>query len=360
MADAATATSDSARASVVPWLGVLLVMLLSLNTLGGWVRLSGSGIAIPQWPLIHGSLLPPITATQWAEVRADWDAHQASLRVRVDAGELGAGNLGREPRDAADFKVMFWTEYAHRLLAALTAVVMAGSLTVVLRSRGLRARAGAPLLVAGALVVAQAALGGLLVDRGTATHFLFLHQGNAGAILACVLWAILALIERPPRAAAERASPLTAALLAAAFACAWFQLVAGALVAGARNAPAGSTALLDDLALHQWLHRLGAAAVVCCLALGYWQAWRVGAGGRLRLALQVAATFVCIQIVLGLASAMVVGDPSGVTLPLAHQLMGMCLFVAIGLATFDAVRAARERRADAPSLASALVAGRGA
>ena len=46
-------------ASVASWLGVLFVMLFALNTIGGWVRLSGSGVAIPQWPIINGSLLPP-------------------------------------------------------------------------------------------------------------------------------------------------------------------------------------------------------------------------------------------------------------------------------------------------------------
>ncbi len=343
MAAAATVDrSGQLRASVVPWLGVLLLMMLSLNTLGGWVRLSGSGIAIPQWPLIHGSLLPPLGSQAWSEVRADWEQHQAALRRKVESGELAEGNLGREPQDDADFKLMFLTEYAHRLLAALTAVVLAGCLSVVLRTRELRAQAGVPLVAASVLVLQQAVLGGLLVDQGTGTHFLFLHQGNAGLVLLCILWALLRLLEEPFEKPAGEVPPALRRLLGLTVLAGWIQLLVGALIAGSHFAPPGSTSLLDAAELHQWLHRVGAGLLVVLLLLSCWQAWRCASGARLRLALQVAATFIAVQIVLGIGAALVAGAGGGSALPLAHQLMGMCLFSSLALAYYDACRQARQ------------------
>lgn len=359
MADILPQEPDRSRASVASWLGVLLVMMLSLNTLGGWVRLSGSGIAIPQWPLIHGSLLPPLHAQGWAAVRADWEAHQRELQARVDAGTLAPANLGRTPQDDADFRSMFLTEYAHRLLAALTAVVLAGCLTVVWRRPELRRRAAVPLTGAAVLVIAQAVLGGLLVDEGTGTHFLFLHQGNAALILLGILWALLSLLE-PEAPARPVAGPrLLRGTLVATLAAAWLQLLVGALVAGSRAGTAAG-GFLDDQHLHLWLHRIGAWAIVAGLGLAYALASRGGAGPRLMLALQVAATFLAVQIVLGIGSQLFAGDPGGAALPLAHQLMGMCLFVSLGLACFDA-RTARLRprsRADGdPSLPARAMEG---
>jgi cytochrome c oxidase assembly protein subunit 15 len=347
------------RASVASWLGLLLAMLLSLNTLGGWVRLSGSGIAIPQWPLINGSLLPPSDDAGWAGVRADWERHQAKLRERVAAGELSAGNLGRAPQTDADFKRMFLTEYGHRLLAALAGLVFAGCLTVVLRDRTLRRRVGVPMSVAGALVLFQAGLGGFLVDQGTNTHWLFLHQGNAACILACVLWSLLRLLQDGRTPSQPAARPALRRVLGACVFAAWGQLLLGALVAGSKfSAPfidefptmlggrylpplwEGARPLawnlLDNAWLHQWAHRWFAWVLVLLLACSFALAARSTLGPRLRLALQVSATFVAVQIVLGITSVLVAGSLHGAALPLAHQLMGMCLFCAIVLAWYDA------------------------
>ena len=107
-------------ASVASWLGVLFVMLFALNTIGGWVRLSGSGVAIPQWPIINGSLLPPLSDVGWEQVKAHYDADQQRLEGRVRLGELSPVNLGHRPRDLGEFKAMFMTEWSHRLLKRST------------------------------------------------------------------------------------------------------------------------------------------------------------------------------------------------------------------------------------------------
>jgi cytochrome c oxidase assembly protein subunit 15 len=360
MASGLGTAPDAGRgvASVAPWLGVLFVMLFALNTIGGWVRLSGSGVAIPQWPIINGSLLPPLSAAGWETVKAGYDADQERLAERVRRGELAPGNLGRQAADLAEFKGMFLTEWSHRLLAALVGVLGAGCVTVALRRGDLRRRIGGPMAVAGVFIVAQAALGGFLVQSGTNTHWLFLHQANAGIVLACVLVAILRLLDggRPP-AARARPSPLSL-LVHTALALAWLQLVCGALVAGSRaNEPTVisqawkmspaflwegfrplSWNLLDNAALHQWIHHWMATLLVVALVALAVVAWRGPAvPERLRLALRISATFVAVQVVLGIGNVY-----SGFTpmVSLAHQFMGMCLLMSLVLATFDVRRGA--------------------
>jgi cytochrome c oxidase assembly protein subunit 15 len=357
---AAPRVARTPASSVASWLGVLFVMLFVLNTVGGWVRLSGAGVAIPQWPIINGSLLPPFGDEGWVAVKATYDADQQRLQTRILAGELTRANLGRVPQDLGEFKYMFMTEWSHRLLAALVGVLAAGCLTVVWRQPAVRRVVGVPMTIAGALVVVQAVVGGVLVHSGTNTNWLFLHQGNAGLIMACVLVSMLRLLAegQPTVASADllRRRRLAQAIAIGAV-LVWCQLVVGALVAGSRNDgqfahwPLGAAvrvwdeqrSLLGNLYantdLHQWAHRWLAWTVMTVMGLIGILAWRLrrlpAMGQRLRLALQVAATFVVIQMMLGLGNALL-----GITayVSLAHQFMGMCLFMALVLAWFDARR----------------------
>lgn len=348
------------RTGVAAWLGVLFCLVFTLNTVGGWVRLSGSGVAIPHWPVIERgntwTLLPPFTSEGWSEMHAAFELHQARLQMRIERGELTAANLGRQPRDAEDFRRMFLTEWSHRLLAALTGLVAAAVIISTLRHVELRRSAGTPLVLAGILIIAQAVLGGLLVSEGTSTHWLFLHQGNAGLIMGLITWAILRLLvfeeadqstvmNDPRRRWVRRLTGL-------AMFGVWLQLLYGALVAGSRylatgNLPLGfgvlpelwksehslAWNLLDNAWLHLWLHRWWAWAL-CVLCVGlYAVAWRSPMGERQRLALQVSGTFLGLQVILGLANALLGTTP---LIALAHQALGMCLLLSLVLAWHDA------------------------
>lgn len=344
-------SATAARAGAAAWLGVLFCLLFALNTMGGWVRLSGSGVAIPHWPVIdlgsHWTLLPPFSDDGWRTMHAEFQAHQAKLQARVDTGELTAANLGRQPRDAADFRAMFLTEWSHRFLAALTGLVALGVIITTLRRPELRLAAGLPLVVAGALILFQAVLGGVLVSQGTNTHWLFLHQGNAGLIMGCVLWAILRLLGNgePAAVAGQRIGGRTAlhGLLLLAVAGVWLQLVFGALVAGSRANAVGEPHLwqpardlgwnlLDNGWLHLALHRWWAWSISGLLIAAYLVAARTPTGIRQRLALQVSGTFLALQMVFGFASAAIGAVPA---LALGHQALGMCLLLSVVLAWHD-------------------------
>ncbi len=361
--------SAGVRAGVAAWLSLLFCLVFALNTVGGWVRLSGSGVAIPHWPVIelaNGSwtLLPPFSEAGWQDMHDSFRAHQAHLLERVERGELAPVNLGRQPQNDADFRYMFLTEWSHRLLAALTGLVAAGVIVSTLRQRDLRQRVGVPLTAAGVLIIAQAVLGGALVAQGTNTHWLFLHQGNAGLIMVCILWAILRLLDTSTtRPTALFAGRTTLNVLVTTAACAiWLQLMFGALVAGSRHHAQGEVALglgalpglwqgahglawnlLDNGWLHLWLHRWWAWSLTLLLAAVYVVAARTATGPRARLALQVSATFLALQLVFGLVSA-AVGSPPLIVL--GHQVLGMCLLLSVVLACHDVRHEAAERPQD--------------
>jgi heme a synthase len=354
-------------ASVASWLGVLFVMLFALNTIGGWVRLSGAGVAIPQWPIINGSLLPPLSDEGWEQVKAHYDADQERLEARVRLGELSTANLGAHPRDLAEFRLMFMTEWSHRLFAALVGVMAAGCLTVIYRRAAIRRLVGVPMGMAGVLIVAQAVLGGLLVHSGTNTNWLFLHQANATLIMACVLVSILRILADgralPNETTRARRRPL-AVLLPMVTVAVWAQLVIGSLVAGSRNGEHfGSWSLFgvanlwdehrslwwnfqSNPELHQWTHRWLAWTIVLVAAALFAFVWRRRRElpPRLRLALHASGVFLLAQMALGIGNVLTGITPYG---SLTHQGMGMCLFLALVLAWFDV-----RRESDLPSAVS--------
>lgn len=364
-----SATDGTAHPSlpgIASWLGLLLVLVISLNSLGGWVRLSGSGVAIPSWPAIplgegRWTLFPPLSAAGWEQVQSAYEADQIRLRQRVAAGELRSGNLGYQAQDHAEFRRLFLTEWSHRLLAAIVGLVTAGCLTVVLRSAELRRSIGLPLGLAAGLIVMQAVIGGVLVREGTSTNWLFLHQGNAGAIVACLVWASLRLVAtavpEPAPATRSRRSWAEAAALGAIVLC-WSQMVLGALLAGSRHGQPFATDfptlfgqwlptlwdsgrtlagnILDSSVLHQFTHRWLAFVVVAACVAAWWLAVRAGAGERVRLAYAVAGTFLGIAGVLGLGNV-VLGTPTGDVPPavaLAHQLSATCLLACLTMGWF--------------------------
>ncbi len=358
------------HASVASWMSVLFVLLLLLATVGGYVRLSGSGLSIPDWPVIKvgdsWSLLPPMDDAGWASVKVRYDADQAELLLKERRGAIGMGSLGAYPRDMSGFKRMFLIEWTHRFTAALVGLVAAGCLTVALRRGEMRRRIGALFGVACALIIVQAVIGGILVKSGTATHWLFVHLGIAALIVALVVSSILRLVGDP----AQRPDVATLAGRRALLRCAhaalaltWMQLVLGALVAGSRGegyegSGAGNFSstwplmqgrlvpyhlweeqrgvawnLLDNALFLQWLHRWFAWAVVAALVAMWIAAARAPLSPRLRLSLKVSATFLGVQVALGLANV-VLAHP--ILVSLAHLVTAFFLLATLVMVLFDA------------------------
>jgi cytochrome c oxidase assembly protein subunit 15 len=335
----------SGRASVTAWLSALFLLLLLLVGIGGFVRLSGSGLSLPGWPINNGSFLPPLSAAGWDQCYQLFQEDQQRLSAKVESGEApGLGSLGHQPQDRGEFIAMYLIEWSHRFVAALVGLVALACCVVGWRHAEVRQRVGGRLVAIVGLIVGQALLGGLLVKSGTATHWLFLHLGLATIILAVIVDTILRLLaERPanPALLLERRGLRRWHRLALGLVFA--QIVLGALVAGSRHngfvaewptmrgelvpslwSPLASWAwnLLDNFLLHQWLHRWFAWLVV---ALVVWLALLVhrrAPGARLKLASRVALLLLGVQVGLGLANVVLYAP---LHIALGHLLTAMLL-----------------------------------
>jgi cytochrome c oxidase assembly protein subunit 15 len=342
------AARHSDRAIAI-WLLCCCAMIFAMVVIGGVTRLTESGLSITEWQPVTG-ILPPLSAEQWQK---EFDRYQQI--PQFTEGHLGLMTL-------AEFKTIYFWEYAHRLWGRLIGVVFAVPLVWFLW-RGRIARPLLPkLLLLFGLGALQGFVGWFMVQSGLAErtsvsqYRLVLHLGLALIIYSATLWIALGLlipdsIGRPPISARLRAAANT--ILALVF----LTILAGGFVAGldagltyntfplmdGRLVPAGYAQLepfwlnwFETVAAVQFNHRLLAMTTVAAV-LALWIAARHADAARQAMNLLVAA--VLLQVALGIATLLLV-----VPIPLAaaHQAGAVLLLTAAVVAR----HALRSPRAD--------------
>src|SRR6266513_6199342 len=101
---AQTQTRNGERA-VAAWLIVCCALVFAMVVVGGITRLTHSGLSIVEWQPIVGSV-PPLDEAGWQETFGKYK--QTPEYRLVNPGMSLDG-----------FKIIFWWEYAHRLLGRL-------------------------------------------------------------------------------------------------------------------------------------------------------------------------------------------------------------------------------------------------
>jgi cytochrome c oxidase assembly protein subunit 15 len=215
--------------SVRNWLIVVAAMIFLMIVLGALTRLTESGLSMVEWRPVTG-WLPPLSDAAW---QTELQKYLSSPQGRVINRGFGV----------AEFKQIFWLEFAHRLWGRLIGVVFAlplawfwlrGKLAPALKPRLL------VLLVLGAL---QGALGWAMVASGlidrpsVSAYRLAGHLLLAVALYAHTVWLIL---ELGPRAI-RRDDPGTRRKAAALIAFLFVVLTFGALMAGLRAGTSHNT-----------------------------------------------------------------------------------------------------------------------
>lgn len=203
------------------------IAVYALIVVGGIVRVTGSGLGCPDWPLCHGQFIPP---------------------PRVEA----------------------LIEFSHRAVAAASGLLMIATLVVAWRSYRARRWIVGPALAAVALLVIQVPLGGLIVLTELEPLIVAFHLGMAMLIFGAELSVAVAARLHPAdlRLHADRFGRLLVVALAALFVL----LLTGALVVGSSAQLACPTWPLCDgrlfpdpgvspLVLIHLLHRYTVAAV---------------------------------------------------------------------------------------------------
>lgn len=315
--------------------------------LGGVTRLTRAGLSIVEWQPIAGAI-PPLDAAQW---------EQAFAKYR-GTPEYQTVNYGMS---LAEFKRIFYIEWAHRLLGRVIGVAFLVPFLYFLARGHIRRPLVlrlAALFVLGAL---QGALGwymvasGLVAEPRVSPYRLTAHLGLAVLIYGYMLWIALDLL-RPTRQAPAR--PVVHAAWAVT-AVTFVMILTGGFVAGTRAGfvyntfplmnghwvPPGILALqpwwvnlFENVAAVQFVHRFTAYLLTASVVF-LWIAVRrgtVAAHGRSAAHLLLAA--LALQVTLGIAT-LVHTVPLG--LAAAHQAGALLVFSA-ALYLTHAVRGARQ------------------
>jgi heme a synthase len=314
------------------WLLAAAAMIFLTLIVGGATRLTVSGLSIVEWKPVTG-VLPPLSEQAW---QAEFDGYKTIPQYR----ELNKG------MNLTQFKVIYFWEWTHRLLARATGAVFllpflvflwTGAIPPPLRPRlWLIFAGGAALGVVGWWMVSSGLTGSLVK---VSQYRLAFHLTLACAIYAAILWTAQQIVPRPLDEASKR---LRLAALAIAVLL-LVQIYLGALVAGLDGGLKYNTWPLIDGALMPPLdqllfikplwrnlfeniltvqldHRMLADGIWLLALLHAIDAWRRQYAARSAIVLAGAVT---LQAALGIVTLLY---QAPLALALEHQLMAMVAF----------------------------------
>ena len=259
------------------------VVTYALVVLGGVVRVSGSGLGCPDWPLCHGHLLPPL-----------------NLHAII--------------------------EYSHRTTASLTSALVLLTAAVAWLAWRKRRDLVIPATVALGLLIVQVILGAITVRLELPPMIVLAHLATAMALLGAVCVTAVAALTPAPAGAIDRVARRRMLLAAGGT---YLLLISGSLVVGSAASGAcnawplcggGFSPTFDGLPAIQLLHRVIAAVIGLLIILSLASVLarhRRHAAVRATVALTLAA--LAFQVVVGAAV---------VTLRLPAALRGLHLALA--------------------------------
>jgi heme a synthase len=211
------------QAAVLPyvriWLFAVAFLVFTMVIVGGATRLTDSGLSITEWQPLLG-IVPPLSQADWLEVFEKYKL-------------IPEYSVVNQTMTLEDFKVIFWWEWAHRLLGRIIgAAFLVPFLFFALFGR--LARQHWPRFIG--IFILGSLQGGLgwymvasgLVDRVDVSQYrLSAHLTLASVIFAAILWVAFGLSSKRRKPATGReawAFAIVALIL--------LQVAAGGFVAG--------------------------------------------------------------------------------------------------------------------------------
>ena len=307
---------------------------------GGVTRLTGSGLSMVRWHPVTG-VLPPVGAEAW---RREFDAYRASPEYR----------LVNRGMSLAEFKRIFWVEYAHRALGRGVAVAFLVPFLVFLAMRSIPGHLIPRLIGVFVLGGAQGVLGWYmvrsgLVDEPRVSQYRLAAHLTLAVVIYLYLFTLALRVLDPGDAERDAADGTNrvAWLALAAGVSIFVTVVMGAFVAGLKAglvyptfpkmgeywAPPGMFEgapwwrnVLENPVTAQFTHRV-LALVSCVLVVAAWGAClRSGASRRERIWASATIVAAAAQVTLGIATLL-----HHVPIPLAagHQAGAIALLTCV-------------------------------
>jgi cytochrome c oxidase assembly protein subunit 15 len=328
-------TSTRARRAVGWWLLAIALLVAAMVTLGGLTRLTGSGLSITEWKPISG-VIPPLTGKAW----------QAEFANYRRIPQYWRENRGMT---LAQFKGIYWWEWAHRLLGRLV-----GS-AFLLPFIGFAAMGAIPrrdwprMLLLFALGGLQGAVGWWMVQSGlemrvsVSQYRLAIHLGVAVVLLGALLWTALEYL-RNARPALHTKNTSLRVVAYGLVGLVYVQMLLGAIVAGlhagliyntwpsmnGRFLPEGAFALhplwrnlFENPGTAQFDHRLVAYIVAVASAAFWFTIRQNNLTSGVRTSSNALMAIVIIQITLGVATLL---ELAPIPLAALHQATAVAVF----------------------------------
>ncbi|MBI3700216.1 MAG: COX15/CtaA family protein [Afipia sp.] len=204
------------------WLIAVAALIVCTLMVGGATRLTESGLSIVEWKPVTGTL-PPLNDAEW---NSEFEAYKKIPQYR----EMNRG------MSLAEFKTIFWWEWAHRQLAKFIGVAFLLPFLWFLWRGAIAGELRRRLWIVFALGGVQGAIGWWMVKSGltertsVSQYRLAVHFMMALILLSAIIWTV--------RRLQTRASPITPSRLKITvwvlLGLIYLQLYFGALVAGLR------------------------------------------------------------------------------------------------------------------------------
>ena len=339
-------STGGARRAIRLWLMALFALVVVMIAVGGLTRLTDSGLSITEWRPVTGAL-PPLNDADW---QAEFQRYQATPEYQLQNRNMRL----------AEFRTIYWWEWAHRQLGRVIGLVWAVGFAGFALTRRIPPGWTGRLLLLGGLGALQGAIGWWMVASGlegamvdVASYRLAIHLGLAFAILGAIAWFVLRLgrteaaLMQSRRAGERRLFGMSTGLMHLAF----VQILIGALVAGidaGRNyvdwpLMAGGFLPPDPMQIEPWwrnffendglvqfMHRI-AGYLLFFFGLSVWAASRRTGLRATRTAFAWMAVVLFGQVVLGIVTVI---HSAPWHLALLHQLGAVALWVLILRARF--------------------------
>lgn len=334
-AEPRTATvTEAHRRQIGVWLLFVALLVFCMVAIGGYTRLTNSGLSMVEWRPATG-WLPPLTETAWQQAFDDY--RQFPEYQKINRG-----------MSMAEFQAIYLVEYAHRLFGRGLGLAFGLPFLFFLLTRRLDRPLTIRLTLLLLLGAGQGALGWFmvksgLVDRPDVSHYrLTAHLGLAVVIFGLLLWTAFQLLVRPQPVAGpglRRWAWIFAALV-------FVQILAGGLVAGlnaglAYNSfptmngqwvPDGVLAMqpawlnvFENATTVQFNHRIIAYLLIAVAAFLWWRMQRASLGRAAQGALYLLLASLAAQVVLGIATLLAMVP---VSLGVIHQVGALVVFAA--------------------------------
>ena len=200
--------------SIFFWLLTCILLIYSMIILGGYTRLSHSGLSIVEWSPISGTI-PPLSDSSWILEFSKYK--QSPEYKKINHGM----NLD-------EFKQIFLVEYTHRLLGRIIGILFILPFLYFSFTKKINSKEIKYFTAVAALIGFQGLIGWLMVKSGlidqpnVSQYRLALHLVMACIIIILLVWKIT-----PGKYSNSKYSYISLGLLL-------LQIISGAFVAGLR------------------------------------------------------------------------------------------------------------------------------